>query len=46
MRISLLLFLILLWLVKKGEGEEDDSELDKAEKLSFGLPAGEFLVFS
>ncbi len=27
-------------------GEEDDSELDEAEKLSFGLPASEVLVFS
>ncbi len=38
-------FLIVLWLVENDEGEEDDSELDKAEKLSFGLPAGEVLVF-
>ncbi len=39
-------FLIVLWLVEEGKGEEDDFELDEAEKLSFGLPAGEVLVFS
>ncbi len=39
-------FLIVLWLVGESKGEEDDSELDKVEKLSFGLPASEFLVFS
>ena len=39
-------FLMVLWLVGEGEGEEDDSELDEAEKLSFGLSAGEVLVFS
>ncbi len=39
-------FLIIFWLIREDEGEKDDSELDEAEKLSFGLPVGEVLIFS
>ncbi len=39
-------FLIVLSLVTESEGKKDDSELDEAEKLSFGLADDEVLVFS